>query len=422
MKFASHLASVMLTMALAVTSWSCSDRAGAAGPPVAEFLVAAGDSTYWIRSGPAGIRVRSAPILLTDVDGRFYEVYIADDGVDYADASFATSRAWSRELLQADSILLFRDSTVLTQAGKWKRRHPRELPIDPEAEELAEDPSTMVSESIEIVDVHGPWLTITHLLDVDTEIKDPHLHTGRRIVVDVRTGKAATLDALVGGAEAARVVQAGRASLAHLTDSIRIASDDRAALARESIESFRFDSTSFAITDIDRLPAIAFMVPGKGPDDEAVALHLPPIAIGTPSWWARVQSTLPAWTSDSSEVRWDRKGYRVVARPAPDGETLSLVLQAWDSAASPGSKGASKRAARDWPLATVASPAYQLIALDDPPLGANVRAALARAFDVSSALDGLTQRASWSRSAAAPGAHRARHARARARIRLVRRW
>jgi len=41
----------------------------------------------------------------------------------------------------------------------------------------------------------------------------------------------------------------------------------------------------------------------------------------------------------------------------------------------------------------VAAPAYQLIALESPPLDSAARAALARAFDVSTALDGLVQRA-----------------------------
>ncbi|MEO7521902.1 MAG: hypothetical protein ABIW79_08815 [Gemmatimonas sp.] len=408
---------------LAGAAWGCADGGRGATPPVAEFLVAAGDSTYWVRSGPAGIRVRSAPILLTDVDGRFFEVYIAENGVEYADASFGSARVWSRELLSPDSVLLSRDSTVVTQANKWKRRHPRERPIDADDEEMTDDPTTMVTEAIEIVDVHGPWLTFTHVLDVDTEIHDPHVHAGRRAVVDVRTGQLASLAALFGSAEASRLLIAGRVSLAHLTDSIRSAQDERAELARESIETFRFDSTSFAITDIDRRPAVAFMVSGRGADDEAVALHLPPIEVGTPSWWARVHPTLPEWKGDSSEVRWQRNGYRVVARPSPDGETLALVLQAnsrGDSgSASPSQSG---NAGRDWPLASVASPAYQLIALDDPPVIGPVRAALARAFDVSTALDGITQRASYSRPSTLPRVRKGRRAPSRSPIRVVRHW
>lgn len=371
-----------------VTLSAC-DRGASAVPPAAEFLVAAGDSTYWVRSGSNGIRVRSAPILLTQVDGRLYEVFIAEDGLDYADASFGMSRVWSRELLHPDSLLLFQDSTVLHEAAVWKRRHPREDPIDPDDEAMSNDPTTMVAEEIEIVDVHGPWLTFTHLLDVDTEIGDTHRHRGHRSVVDVRTGRAASLDALFGTEEASRVLAAGTASFHRLIDSIRTAGGNRADLARKTLESFRFVPTSFAITDIARAPAVSFMVPGTGADGEALALHVPPIRVAVPAWWASVQPTLPEWNSDSTDVRWERGRYRVSARPSADGAMLSLMLSGKRQRVSP--------APREWPIANVASPAYQLTTLDAPPMDTTVRAGLARAFDRSTALDGLTLRVSNNR-------------------------
>jgi len=373
------LAVRVLALALLV---GCDRTAPAAGnaPPAAEFLVAAGDSTYWVRSGPEGIRVRSAPILLTRVDGQYYEVYISEEGLDYADASFGIARLWSRNLLRGDSLALFQDSTVMQQATIWKRAHPREQPIDPDDDEMSNEPHTIVAEEIEIADVHGQWLTFSHLLDVDTETGGLHRHAGRRAVVDVRTAREATLVGLFGAAEAARLVEAGRTSLARLVDSIRSAGDDRAEIARETLDSFRFDSTSFAIADISRAPAVAFMVPGTGIDGEALALHLPAIGVAAPAWWATVEPTLPVWKNDSSDVRWERAGYRVSAAPSSDGEQLSLVL----SATSPGRE-------RAWPIAVVAAPAYQLIALDAPAVDATTRAALARAFDLSTSLDGLSQ-------------------------------
>jgi len=47
--------------------------------PVAEFIVAAADSVFWIRSEADGIRVRGAPMVLAQVGGRFSEIYAADD-------------------------------------------------------------------------------------------------------------------------------------------------------------------------------------------------------------------------------------------------------------------------------------------------------------------------------------------------------
>jgi hypothetical protein len=355
--------------------------------PAAEFLFAAGDSTYWVRSSGEGMRVRSAPILLTQVDGRLFEVFLSDDGAEYPDASFATARLWSRALQSNDSTLLFADSTVMQGLVAWRKAHPAETEIDPNDEEAPDDPRTVVYDEIEIIDVHGPYLTFEHLLSADIDGGPPHQHRGRRYVVDVRSGHLASLTELLGADDATTVVSQARASLAQLTDSIRQASrsgDDRASVAIETLDSFLFDSTSFGITDLSRDPAIAFMVPGHSADGEALALYLPPIAVKAPAWWTAVRATLPEWSKDSSRVRWDRSSYEVVATPSEDGDALALVLRARGLATS--------RA--EWPVATVAAPAYQLIALEKQPIDSAGRAALARAFDVSTALDGLVQRAS----------------------------
>lgn len=367
---------------------ACGDRAsrGEALPP-AEFLFAAGDSTYWVRSGDDGMRVRSAPILLTEVDGRMYEIFLGDDGAEYPDASFASARLWSRELQHRDSTPLFGDSTVMRELAVWRRAHPRDTEIDPADEDMPDDPRTVVNDEIEIIDVHGPYITIEHLLNVDIDGGPPHRHEGRRLVIDVRSGATAPLAALVGADEARRVTAAAQASLAQLVDSIRTAGaagDERASVATESLESFRFDSTSFGITDIGRDPAVAFMVPGHGTDDEALALYLPPITVKAPVWWKSVRATLPEWAKDSARVTWDRANYEIAARPSADGETLALVLI-----------GGAVPKAHEWPIATVAAPAYQLIPLDTPPIDSTARAALSRAFDLSTSLDGLVQRASW---------------------------
>jgi hypothetical protein len=244
----------------------------------------------------------------------------------------------------------------------------------PNDEEAPDDPRTVVYDEIEIIDVHGPYLTFEHLLSADIDGGPPHQHRGRRYVVDVRSGHLASLTELLGADDATTVVSQARASLAQLTDSIRQASrsgDDRASVAIETLDTFLFDSTSFGITDLSRDPAIAFMVPGHSADGEALALYLPPIAVKAPAWWTAVRATLPEWSKDSSRVRWDRSSYEVVATPSEDGDALALVLRARGLATS--------RA--EWPVATVAAPAYQLIALEKPPLDSAGRAALARAFD-----------------------------------------
>jgi len=353
------------------------------GAPDTEFLLAGGDSTYWITSGARGARVRSAPILLTQIDGQFFEVFIADDGVDYADAGFAVARVYSRNVSQRDSVMLFDEGSVMREATAWKQRHPNESPLSPDDEPLMADPATMVSEELEILDVHGPWVTLNHLLDVDIADKTPHRHVGKRHVIDVRTGTRGTLLALFGPDEARRLIDAGRRSFTQLTDSIRSASDDRATVARETLESFQFDSTSFGLTDIAREPAVAFMVPGTGVDGEALALNLPPIQARTPDWWKMVAPTLPAWARDSSSLTWTRGRVAVIARPDENGDALRVALRV-----------ASENDSTEWPVTTVRAPAFQLIPLDSTSLSLPLRAALARAFDASSTLSGDAQVAS----------------------------
>lgn len=417
MKTVAHVvAPVVTALGIAFAASACTERPSVMStPPSAEFLVAAGDSTYWVRSGPTGIRVRSAPILLTEADGEFFEIYVIEDGVDYDDATFGSARVYSHRVLGSDSLLLLGDSTVLRQAARWKRRHPRDEPIDPDSDEPLQDPGTIVVEEIEIVDVHGPWLTFTRSLNVDIETGEAHQHSAQRGVVDVRTGRRVPLDALFGGLEAQRVIGAARASLDRLLDSIRTAGGNRAELARETLATFRFDSTSFAIADVSRAPAVAFMIPGRNADGEALALYLPPVSVAPPPWWKGVRPTLPSWTRDSAQVHWEHENYRVFARATPDGESMGLVLQArapgdrpMDSAGKAVDVGTlPSPASREWPIATVAAPAYGLITLD-ARLDAATRSALARAFDLSSALDGLAQRAVFLQSSR-PAARR--HAR-----------
>jgi len=360
-------------------------RPVAARLPSAEFLVAAGDSTFWVRSSGEGMRVRSAPLLLTQVDGRTYELFVSEEGAEYADASFATMRLWSRDIAGADSVRLVADSTVLRELARWRRRHPREEEVDPADETLEEDPATVVTDEVDIVEVHGPYVTVEHLLDVDVPGGAPHRHEGRRFVVDVRSGARVPLPALVGAGEAARVLGAAPALFRQLADSIRVAAtggDERAQAAADVLGSFRFDSAGFGITDVDRRPALAFMVPGTGGEGEALALHLPPIPVAPPAWWDAVRATLPEWAADSSRLAWTPGGYRVVARPTGD-EAVALALQP--------ARGAGEE---EWPVATVPVPVYQFLQLDAPPLDEAGRRALARAFDLSTA-GGLVERARW---------------------------
>src|SRR2546423_10391849 len=47
-------------------------------PPAAEFLVSAGDQTYWVRSDNSGLRVRGSPLILARTGGPYYELFVGE--------------------------------------------------------------------------------------------------------------------------------------------------------------------------------------------------------------------------------------------------------------------------------------------------------------------------------------------------------
>jgi hypothetical protein len=360
---------------------ACADRtATPAVLPVAEFLVAAGDSTYWVRSSPEGLRVRSAPLLLTRTGDRFFELRIVEDIRDYMDAEFVRERLYGHALGRTDSVLLYADESVADAMRFWLSERPGEEPINPEGED-APEPASSAADFLEVIDVHGRWVSWAHALDIDLENAPGHTHQRRRGVSDIRSGARAELDSLVSPGEAARIAAIGRASLDTMLAVVRDARDDRAARARETLHTFVFDPASFSITDIERQPAILFHVPGTSADGEALELLLPPIAIAeAPPWWSDVRPTVPAWSTDSSGMRWTHGGYRVVGSVDSARALLTLSLLS-DSVG-----------ARTWPIAVVPMPAYQFIALDNGALDTGTRAALSLAFDRASADNSLAMR------------------------------
>lgn len=362
---------------------ACTGDARDREPPPAEFLIAAGDSTWWVESEGGRFSIRSAPILLTRTDETFYEVFVTMDASEYEDASLLSARIYARDVAADDSVLLFHDSTVTREIERWKREHPGEVPLTPNEEAEAGEPETIISDDIEIIDVHGPWVTFAHAVDIDVAGRPDHLHTLRRGVVDTRNGNRATLASIFGETDAARAIAEGQRQLEEFKDSVRMASDERAARAREVLESFRFDASSFAITDVNGHPAVAFISIGSDTEGAAIPLDLPPIEMPSTSWWNDVRSTLPQWSRDSSALYWNQPHYQVRASLSADATALDLTLHRIVA----DSNGVVSYG-RAWHVTTVAMPAYQLIALDNRPLATDMRSALSRAFNRSAAREG----------------------------------
>ena len=161
--------------------------------PHADFIVATADSSYWVSSGPHGLRVHGVPMLIARVDGRFVELFTADDDHSYFDAVFVSQKLWARDILRGDSTVLFADTLVPRLAKAYAQAHPREAPLSRD-DETTDHPGTSVTADLEVLGVHGPYVSIEYRTDVDI-LKargNTHHHSAHRAVLDLRTGKTVT--------------------------------------------------------------------------------------------------------------------------------------------------------------------------------------------------------------------------------------
>jgi acyl-CoA hydrolase len=340
-------------------------RANRVAPPSANFLMLAGDSTFWVRSGAQGVRARGSPILLGRYQGRFYEIYVIDEDHSYYDAVIIGQRAYRRDLLTGDSLLIFDDTTIANVARTYAEQHPNDRPLEPD-EEPSDEPHTSATSELTPLDQYGPFLSLDYKADVSVEGGN-EWHQARRSVVDLRSGKQATMADLFGKRNAVYLLRKGKALFSQQLDSVLASRDVRAREAAGAIAGFEFDSTSFSVTEIDRSPAVQFVAPGHGTRAGGLTLTLPPIKVTAPSWWDEVIPTLPSTRGDSSGDRWSHHSYQVIARYDRDGDAVHLAL--------------ADTARREWPVAQLPAPARRIFWLDEPGVDSTTLRALARAFD-----------------------------------------
>ena len=336
-------------------------------PPSAEFVLSAGDSTFWFTSAAGAVRMRGAPLELARVDGRFYEIYVADDDRSFEDAELVGQRVYRRDLITGDSLLVFEDTIVPHLAQLYARLHPDDQRIGPE-DDTNEDPIWRATTTVELEEVHGPFLSYT--LHADVERDDaPLWHTSRRGVLDLSTGRAATL-ASIAGRDESSVMRRRSIVAASMLDSVRSGGDriDRARTAA-LLDAYRLDPRSFVLTTVDGRPAVAYALSGQGAGEEGHLLALPPIPLGEPAWWSAVAATMPVSSADGSRDVWRHGRYDVVARSDSTGRSARIVLR--DSTS------------REWVVGRVPTPARRIFWLDDPSIDSVARRALTRAFDES---------------------------------------
>ena len=351
------------------------DRKPAAVPPIAEFLLAAGDSTFWVKSSASGVEVRGSPIVLAQIDGRFYELYVADDDRSFPRALFVGQRLYRRDIVSGDSLVIFADTAIAPLAARYGRDNPDQRRLRPD-EEADANPTVEASAEVEMLDVHGPYVSVEYHVDIEDE--DGQSHHTARAVVDARNGRRALLSKLFGDTVAKSIRAAGERAFAESIDSVLAARDDRARRAASTIADFTFDPTSFTLAAVGTRPAVAFFAPGGGESAGGLALPLPPIAIESPEWWTSIVAQLPEQVEDGAVDLWRRTGYEVRAEYAPNGERATLALVTKDST---------------WSRGALPAPARRIFWLDDPPLDAPTQVALRRAFDEAALYDEDARRA-----------------------------
>jgi hypothetical protein len=346
-------------------------------PPPAEFVLAAGDSAFWVTSGPGALRMRGAPLELARVDGRFYELYVADNDRSFGDANLVGQRVYRRDLVTGDSMLVFEDTLVPHLARLYARLHPDDRPLGAN-DEPSEDPLWSAIATLDLGEVQGPY--VSYALHTDVERNDRgRWHTSRHGVVDIGRGGAVSLATLAGPAtpqvERERAVQL-RAAL----DSVRRTGGERGARALATLPYYQLDPASFSLTTVDGAPAVAYVLPGAGDGDAGHLLPLPPIRIGDPAWWPAVAATLPIGSSDGRRDVWRHGAYGVVVH--------------YDTLGSAGRLALRDSTSREWTIGRVPAPAVRIFWLDTPAIDSTARVALARAFDESSLYDDAVRTAS----------------------------
>jgi len=340
--------------------------------PLAEFIVAAADSVFWVRSDDDGIHVRGAPMVLAQVGGRFAELYVSDEDYSFYDAVFIGQRLYKRDIVSGDSVQLVADTLMPALARAYAAANPEERPLDAD-EEGSENPRTVATADLLVLDVVGPWLSYEHLADIDV-VGGASSHGARRGVVDLRTASPAPLDAIIGAPAARRAVATARERWMLLRDSIALLASDSSLATTPVLERFAFDPRSFSLTVADRTLHVRFAVTQNGAEEEAAVVELDAVDVEEPSWWEQVRADYPI-DERAEERTWPRAGFTLVGRPA-DSPQARVALAIRDVAGT------------EWRLGSVPSPIQRVMWVVDTADVPGMRAALTKAFNEASFYSG----------------------------------
>jgi hypothetical protein len=163
-------------------------------PPSAEFLVADGSSTYWVKSGRTGIHARVSPLILTKADGRYYEVFVGESTRSYADAVFSAEPIYRRDLVTGDSSLVWEDAKITAWEQAYLARNPTARLLAP-GDDPNDDVALSATGEADILGALGPYLLYTHRSTLENATIE-RADTARG-VIDLRIGKPVSLTVLV---------------------------------------------------------------------------------------------------------------------------------------------------------------------------------------------------------------------------------
>lgn len=354
---------VLPCAAILVSACGISPRSGAR--PEAEFLLVADDSTAWVHTFADTVIVHRAALRITTLDRRLIEIYMAEEPINFEDASFLVTRVFRRDLVRGDSTLLFADSTVLSEAMAFARAHP-------DAERLDENDGESLSErslesSVTLLASVGPTLSIE--VHRDRNQGDAGTHDTFRATIDLRTGRRLTLGQVVDSSAARAAFGAARVAF---SDAVTLAWQRRGPVgkaASRALALLTLDSLSFSLTRSGDALAVQYVAHDEQVIDEMRDAHrfsLEPLTLrASPDWWAVARRTLPRDTANAT-TRFDPGPVALEIRYGAEDQATIVALTASGSRA----------------VAQMRGPIREVIAVSDTllePRG-QWRSALKRAF------------------------------------------
>ncbi|MEA2763323.1 MAG: hypothetical protein QOD47_2607 [Gemmatimonadaceae bacterium] len=161
-------------------------------PPDAEFLVSAGDQTYWVRSDNSGLRIRGSPLILARTGGRYYEIFVSEIDRSFPKALFSGERVFRRELATGDSAVIYDDTTIVQMSDAYHQQHPRAPLLKPDDDPDDDVDVSAVGET-DVLNVLGPYVAIEHRVSIE-RADDTGGDDTTRTVIDLRNGKAVAFD------------------------------------------------------------------------------------------------------------------------------------------------------------------------------------------------------------------------------------